>query len=195
MGCTSYIANLIPNQCLAGFSVISGRYLFWSHALYDHALVHVYQLGQPLGQIVLTVVVVILGYLSWTITLNFLSPSFSFGAVAGSIIGWVLFHSFVFGYHPNTKHIQPKRGIYNMIIVVIAVAIWIPLLKVILAPIAAKVVVAGVPVPPFDISVLSMLYTLHVVAILAVVHSLFWFKMPFTPLGPPIGPEEIPPGA
>ncbi len=152
-----------------------------------------YKLGQPLGQILLTVAVVILGYLSWTVTLNFLSPSFSFGAVAGSIIGWVLFHSFIFGYHPNAKYIQPKRGIYNLIIVFIAVVIWIPLLKVILAPMVAKVIVAGVPVPPFDISVLSMLFTLHVVAILAVGHSLFWFKMPCSPLGPPIGPEEIPP--
>lgn len=155
-----------------------------------------YKLGQPLGQIVLTVAVVILGYLSWTFTTGVLnwSPPFSFGAVAGSIIGWVLFHSFVFGYYPNAKHIQPKRGLNNMIIVVIAVVIWIPLLKIILAPIVANLIAAGVPVPPFDISVVSMLYTLHVVAILAVMHSLFWFKMPFTPLGPPIGPEEIPPG-
>lgn len=152
-----------------------------------------YKLGQPVGQIINTIVVVLLGYWSWQVTCKFLDPSFSFAAVGGSIIGWVLYHSFVFGYHPNAKHIQPKRGIRNMIIVIIAVIIWIPLLRLILAPIEANVAAAGVPVPPFDISVLSMLYTLHTVAILIVAHTLFWFKMPFTPMAPPIGPEEVPP--
>lgn len=150
-----------------------------------------YKLGEPLGQIVLTVAVVLLGYVSWSVTLTFMNPSFSFAGVAGSIIGWVLFHSAIFGYYPNAKHIQPQRGIYNLAVVAVMVVIWIPLLRVVLGPILAKASAAGIP---FDISIISMLYTLHVVAILLVAHSLFWFKMPYAPPGPPIGPEEIPPG-
>jgi hypothetical protein len=120
-----------------------------------------------------------------------MSPSLSFAGVAGSIISWVLFHSVIFGYHPNAKRIQPQRGICNLAIVAVMVAVWIPLLRVILGPILAKATAAGIP---FDISALSMFYSLHVVAILLVVHVLFWFKMPYAPPGPPIGPEEVPPG-
>ncbi len=151
-----------------------------------------YKLGEPLGPIVLTVVVVLLGYFSWAVTLKLMGPSFSFAGVAGSIIGWVLFHSVIFGYHPNAKRIQPQRGIYNLAVVAVMVVIWVPLLRIILVPILAKASAAGIP---FDISIISMLYTLHVVAILLVVHILFWFKMPYAPPGPPIGPEEIPKGA
>jgi len=149
-----------------------------------------YKLGEPVGQIVLTIVVVLLGYFSWTTTLNFMSPSVSFAAVAGSIIGWTLFHSIIFGYHPNAKYAQPVRGIYNLIIVAVMTAIWIPLLRCILQPVLAKATAAGLP---FDISSVGVFYTLHVVAILLLVHNFFWLKAPLTPPGPPLGPEEIPP--
>lgn len=149
-----------------------------------------YKLGEPLGQIVLTVAVVILGYFSWVITLKFMSPTVSFAAVAGSIIGWTLYHTVIFGYHPNAKHIQPKRGIYNLIIVAVMVAIWIPLLRFILSPVLAKASAAGLP---FDISMISVFYTLHVVAIILLLHNFFWLKVPLTPPSPPIGPEETPP--
>lgn len=149
-----------------------------------------YKLGEPVGQIVLTIVVAILGYFSWTITLKFMSPTMSFAAVAGSIIGWTLFHTIIFGYHPNTKYAQPKRGIYNLIIVAVMTAIWIPLLRIILSPVLAKAAAAGLP---FDISTISVFYTLHVVAVLLLLHNFFWLKAPLTPPSPPIGPEEIPP--
>ena len=147
-----------------------------------------YKLREPAGQILLTVVSVILGYLSWTITLNYMSPTFSFAAIGGSIIGWTLFHSTVFNYYPNAKYIQPQRGVFNLIIVAILVVIWIPLLRVILAPIFAKASAAGLP---FDISTISVFYTLHVVAVLLLIHNFFWVKVPFEPPGPPIGPDEI----
>lgn len=146
-----------------------------------------YKLGEPMGQILLTVAAVILGYFSWTITLKYMSPTFSFAALGGSIIGWTLFHSVVFNYYPNAKYIQPQRGIYNLITVAILVVIWIPLLRVILSPILAKASAAGLP---FDISVISVFYTLHVVAVLLLVHNFFWLKVPFEPPNPPIGPEE-----
>lgn len=148
-----------------------------------------YKLGQPLGQIVLTVAAIVLGYLSWIITLKFLPPTVSANAIAGSIIGWTLFHSVIFGYYPNAKHIQPKRGIYNLIVVAILVVVWIPLLRIILSPVLANVQAAGLP---FDISTVSVFYTLHVVAVILLVHNFFWLRVPFSIPSPPLGPEEIP---
>ena len=148
-----------------------------------------YKLGAPVGKILLTILVVVLGYLSWIISLKFMSPSFSFGALGSSIIGWTLFHSTIFGFYPNATHIQPVRGIYNLVIVAIMVIIWIPLLRIILSPILIKTAAAGLP---SDISLISVLYTLHVLAILVLVHNFFWLKTPFTAPSSPIGPEEIP---
>lgn len=149
-----------------------------------------YKLGEPAGQIVLTIVAVFLGYISWVVTIQSMSPTFSFAAIGGSIIGWALFHSAIFGYYPNAKYIQPKRGVYNLIVVVILVIIWIPLLRLILSPILANVSAAGLP---FDISVIFVFYTLHLVAALLLAHNFFWLKIPFAPPGPPIGSEEVPP--
>jgi len=148
-----------------------------------------YKLGEPLGQILLTIVVAVLGYFCWDITLRYMSPTFSFGAIAGSIIGWTLFHSLFFGYYPNAKYPQPIRGLYNLLIVAICVVIWIPLMRLILSPILAKVVAAELP---FDISAVSVFFTLHVLAIIGLAHNFFWLKMPFIPPAPPIGPEEVP---
>lgn len=149
-----------------------------------------YRLGQPLGQIVLTLIAAILGYISWTWTLTFLSPTFSFAAVAGSIIGWTLFHSVVFGFYPNAKYIQPRRGFYNIFVELVLVIIWIPLLRLILAPILAKAVEAGLP---FDINAISVFFTLHVLAPVCLVHNFFWLRTPLDPPPAPLGPEQLPP--
>lgn len=146
-----------------------------------------YKLGEPLGQIILTVTVAVLGYLSWVVSLRYMSPTFSFGALGGSIIGWTLFQNAIFGFYPNVKRVQPERGIYNLIVVAIMVIIWIPLLRTILSPIMAKATAAGLPV---DISLVAVLYTLHVLAILVLAHNFFWLKVPFAAPGPPPGPEE-----
>jgi len=74
--------------------------------------------------------------------------------------------------------------------VAVMVAIWIPVLRVILSPILVKASAAGLP---FDISMISVFYTLHVVAIVLLVHNFFWLKALLTPPNPPIGPEEVPP--
>ena len=79
-----------------------------------------YKLGQPLGQIIITALVVVLGYLSWTMSTNYISPSFS-QAIGGSIIGWILFYSTLLSYYPFTKYAQPKRGIYSLIMIAILV--------------------------------------------------------------------------
>lgn len=149
-----------------------------------------YKLGDPLGKIVLTVVVCILGYICWTVSLKFMSPSFSWAILGGSIIAMILFQATAFEYFPNIKQIQPKRGLYNLIVVAIMVAVWIPLLWFIMMPVLAKANAAGVAC---DISTMIINLPLNVLSIILMLHSSFWFKMPFTPPGPPLGPEEIPP--
>ncbi|WP_347488645.1 hypothetical protein ABDB91_15785 [Desulfoscipio sp. XC116] len=149
-----------------------------------------YKLGDPLGKIVLTVVDCILGYICWTVSLKFMSPSSSWAILGGSIIAMVLFQATAFAYFPNIKQIQPKRGIYNLIVVAAMVAIWIPLLRFIMTPVLAKANAAGVAC---DISNMIINLPLNLLCIILMLHSSFWFKMPYAPSGPPIGPEEIPP--
>ncbi len=145
-----------------------------------------YKLGQPLGQLIVTVLVIILGYLTWTISTKYISPTFSI-AIGGSIIGWSLFFSTLFAYYPFTKYIQPKRGYLSLIVVAICVIIWIPFLQLILSPVYSKEHNAGIP---FDLSQVIVIYTLHVIPVLALVHNFFWSRLPLQPAGPPIGPEE-----
>ena len=145
-----------------------------------------YTSGQPLGQLIVTVLVIILGYFTWTISTKYISPTFSM-AIGGSIIGWSLFYSTLLAYYPFTKYIQPKRGYYSLIVIAICVLIWIPLLNLILSPIYTKSHNAGIP---FDLSQIVVIYTLHLIPIFALVHNFFWSRLPLQPAGTPIGPEE-----
>jgi hypothetical protein len=145
-----------------------------------------YKLGQPLCQLIVTVLVIILGYFTWSISINYISPTFSI-AIGGSIIGWSLFFSTLLAYYPFSKYIQPKRGIFSLLVVAICTAIWIPLLQWILSPVYKIEHDAGLP---FDLSQVIVIYTLHVIPILALLHNFFWSRVPLQPAGPPIGPEE-----
>jgi hypothetical protein len=146
-----------------------------------------YKLGQPLGQLMITILVIVLGYLTWTVSTNYISTSFS-QSIGGSIVGWTLFYSTLLSYYPFTKYTQPKRGIYSLIVIAILVFMWIPLLHWILSPVYVKSHAAGIP---FDLATLTVFYTLHIIPILALVHNFFWSRIPFQPAGPPIGPEEV----
>lgn len=145
-----------------------------------------YKLGQPFGQLIVTVISIILGYLTWTISTKYISPTFSI-AIGGSIIGWSLYFSTLLAYYPFAKFIQPKRGIYSLIVVAICVIIWIPLLQLLLLPVYTEEHNAGIP---FDISQVIVIFTLHVIPVLALAHTFFWSRIPLSPAGPPIGPEE-----
>jgi hypothetical protein len=145
-----------------------------------------YKLGQPVCQLIVTVLVIILGYFTWSISTKYISPTSSI-AIGGSIIGWSLFFSTLLAYYPFTKLIQPKRGLFSLIVIAFCVIIWIPLLQLILSPVYTKEHSAGLP---FDLSQVIVIYTLHVIPILALVHNFFWSRIPFQPAGPPIGPEE-----
>jgi hypothetical protein len=145
-----------------------------------------YKLGQPWGELANTLVAVFLGWVCWEVSLQFMSPTFSFAAVAGSIIGMQNFHGAIFGYYPFLKHKQPKRGICNFFTEIALAFIWIALLRVLMAPIVSKVQAAGLP---FDINVVSVLYTLHFIALLTLIHNFYFLRAPLPPSGPPPAPE------
>ena len=156
-----------------------------------------YKLPKPLFQIVLLVVVIVLGYACWAGSLALgVSPTFSFGAVGASMIGWSLMHAIAFEMFPFAKYIQPKRGVLNFLLEeVAATAVWIGLLRLILIPIYGRMIDAGLAAPdgPFDMYQLMAFFTLHVTAVMLLIHQFFLMRAPLSIPAPPLGPEELPP--
>ncbi|SEM11301.1 hypothetical protein SAMN04489760_104115 [Syntrophus gentianae] len=150
-----------------------------------------YKMPKGVYPVALTVACFVLGYVCWEGSLALgLSPTFSSSAIGASMIGWSLMHSVAFEMAPFAKYIQPKRGVLCFILEEIVVtAIWICLLLVILKPIAAKSAAAGLP---FDIYQVSAFYTLHVVAVILLIHQFFFMRAPLSIPGPPLGPEQLP---
>lgn len=155
-----------------------------------------YKLGKPLYPILVTVVSIILGYVCWAGSLALgMSPTFSFGAIGASAIGWSLMHSVAFEMYPFAKYKQPKRGFYNFILEeIVLTGVWIIILRIILPPVYARMQAAGFAQPqgPFDINALSAFYTLHVTAVVLLIHQFFFMRAPLSIPGPPLGPEEVP---
>lgn len=145
-----------------------------------------YRLRKPWGELANTATAVVLGWICWTVSLPLMGPTFSFAAVGGSIIGMQNFHGAIFGYWPFARHKQPRRGLYNFVTEIVLAGLWIALLRVLMRPIAAKVAAAGLP---FDINVVSVLYTLHFIALLTLVHNFHFLRAPLAPSGPPPSPE------
>lgn len=145
-----------------------------------------YKLGQPWGELANTLTAVILGWVCWTVSLRFMAPTLSFAAVGGSIIGMQNFHGAIFGYYPFARYKQPRRGILNFLTEIVLALVWIVLLRTLMQPIASKVQAAGLP---FDINVVSVLYTLHFIALLTLVHNFYFLRAPLPPAGPPLAPE------
>jgi hypothetical protein len=105
-------------------------------------------------------------------------------------------HAVAFEMYPFAKYKQPTRGIYNFVLEeVILVAVWIVLLRIILTPIYPRLEAAGLAPEPFDINALSAFFTLHVTAVVLLIHQFFFMRAPLTIPGPPLGPEEVPPEA
>lgn len=145
-----------------------------------------YKLPAPLGELLNTIVCFGLGWLCWTTSLKFVSPTFSFAAIAGSIIGMQNFHGAIFGYYPFAKFKQPVRGLLNFGTEIALAFVWIALMRVLMQPIVTKVQAAGLP---FDVNVVGVLYTLHLVALFTLMHNFFFLRAPFPPSGPPPAAE------
>lgn len=160
-----------------------------------------YKLKTPYYQITLTICAILLGYICWKGSLAIgISPTFSFGAIGASMIGWSLMHAVAFEMVPFAKHIQPRRGLYNFILEeIVLTAVWIVFLRIILIPInvrfQAGLAALGLPPGAMDINMLSAFFTLHVVAVVLLIHQFFLMRVPLSIPGPPLGPEEVPPPA
>ena len=152
-----------------------------------------YKLPKGLYQLVLAAVCVFLGYVFWQGGLSLgIPPTFWFGAIGASMIGWSLMHSVAFEMYPCTGCIQPKRGWQCFLLEEIALtAVWIAILRVILQPFVAKAQAAGLPL---DINMWTAFYTLHVTALALLVHQFFFLRAPLSIPGPPLGAEELPGG-
>lgn len=145
-----------------------------------------YKIKAPFGEILNTVICFFLGWLCWTVSLKFMPPTLSFAAIAGSIIGMQNFHGAIFGYYPFAKYKQPVRGILNFATEIVLAFVWIAVTRVLMQPVMVKVQAAGLP---FDINVVSVLYTLHLIALFTLMHNFFFLRAPFPPSGPPPAPE------
>jgi len=151
-----------------------------------------YKLPKGIYQVVLTAVCIVLGYAFWQGGLSLgISPTFWFGSVAASMIGWSLMHSVAFEMYPFAYDVQPKRGWQNFLLEqIVLTAVWIGLMHIILQPIVVRIQAAGFP---FDINMVSAFYTLHATAILLLVHQFFFMRVPLSIPGPPLAPDQAAP--
>jgi hypothetical protein len=111
-----------------------------------------------------------------------ISPTFSFGAVASSIIFWSLVYSWHFQFWGITKLTGAARAITAFIIVIVLVAIWIAVCNVILGPYAADVAAAKLPA---DVNILIIYLNLCIVGPALIAHNAFWLRWPLTLPNPP----------
>lgn len=151
-----------------------------------------YKLPKGVFQVVLTAVCVALGYGFWQGGLSLgIPPTFWFGGVAASMIGWSLMHSVAFEMYPFAVNVQPKRGVQNFILEqIVLAAAWIGITRLILQPMVPKVQATGLPI---DINLLNAFYTLHVTAIVLLVHQFFFMRVPLSIPGPPLAPDQAAP--
>lgn len=145
----------------------------WPFAKWGHP-------GAAIGQ---TVLAHILAWICWSGGLALgVSPSFSFGAVASSIIFW----SLVYGWHLQfwgiTKHTGGTRAIMAMIIIFVIVAVWIGICRIILGPVADSVAAMKLPA---DINILTIYLNLCIVGPALIAHNAFWLRWPLTLPNPP----------
>ncbi len=139
--------------------------------------------GHPGAAIGQTILSHILALVCWQGSLAIgISPTFSFGAVASSIVTWSLFYSWHFQFWGITKLTGAARAIAAFIAVVVISAVWIAVCNVILAPAADAVAAAKLPA---DINILIIYLNLCILAPAFIAHNAFWLRWPLTLPTPP----------
>jgi hypothetical protein len=139
--------------------------------------------GHPGGAIGQTILAFILGYIFWTGSLAIgISPSFSFGAVASSLILWSLAYSWHFQFWGITKLTKGSRAIAAMIIVFVIVAIWVLIARAILAPAAETIAQLKLPA---DVNILTIYLNLCILGPALIAHNAYWLRWPSTLPTPP----------
>ncbi len=141
------------------------------------------KLGHPGMAVAQTILAHILGYICWNGSLALgMSPTFSFAAVASSIIFWSLVYSWHLQFWGITKLTHFNRALAAFIVVCVVSAVWIVLLKVILAPAAAQIAAAKLPA---DVNILIIYVNLCIVGPALIPHNAFWLRWPLTLPAPP----------
>lgn len=141
------------------------------------------KLGHPGAAIAQTIVAFILGYICWMGSLAMgISPSFSFGAVASTIIFWSLVYCWHLQFWGITKLTGGARAIAAIIVVFVLTAIWIGICQIILGPAAATMAALKLPA---DINILIIYLNLCIVGPALIAHNAFWLRWPLTLPNPP----------
>lgn len=141
------------------------------------------KLGHPGGAVAQTIVAHILGYICWTGSLAMgISPSFSFAAVASSLILWALVYSWHLQFWGITKLTFFKRAISAFVVLLVVISVWILLMKLVLGPAANALAEAKLPA---DINILIIYVNLCIVGPVLIAHNAFWLRWPLTLPAPP----------
>ena len=168
---------------LTGFLVWSIAWFFVFNPVFNTQGSPFTKWGHPGAAIGQTILAHILGYICWTGSLSLgMSPTFSFGAVASSIIFWSLVYSWHLQFWGITKLTNGARAIMAMIIIFILVAIWIGICRVILKPAADSILAMKLPA---DINILIIYLNLCIVGPALIAHNAFWLRWPLTLPAPP----------
>ena len=143
--------------------------------------------GHPGGAVGQTILAHLLGYLCWNGSLALgMSPTFSFAAVASSIIFWSLVYSWHLQFWGITKYTFFKRALWAFIVVCAITFVWIIVLKAILGPAAEAIAAKKLPA---DINILIIYVNLCVVGPALIPHNAFWLRWPLTLPAPPGTPS------
>jgi hypothetical protein len=141
------------------------------------------KLGHPGAAVAQTILAHLLAYIFWNGSLSIgMSPTFSFAAVASSLIFWCLIYSWHLQFWGITKYTFFKRAISAFVIQCILAAIWIIVLTLALGPVGRAIEAAKLP---GDTNLLIIYVNLCVAGPALLAHNAFWLRWPLTLPTPP----------
>jgi hypothetical protein len=161
--------------CIAWFFVFSPVFTTqgWPFSSWGHP-------GSAIGQ---TILAHALGYVCWQGSLALgISPTFSFAAVASSIIFWSVVYSWHLQFWGITQYTKSQRAVSAFVVVGILAISWIGVLRLFLGPAARAIAAAKLPA---DINILIIYVNLCIVAPALIPHNAFWLRWPLTLPAPP----------
>ncbi len=139
--------------------------------------------GHPGAAIGQTVLAFILGLICWNGSLAMgMSPTFSFGAVASSLIFWSLVYGWHFQFWGITKLTGGARAVAAFVVQAVIIAIWIVIMKAVLGPAADRIAALKLPA---DVNILIIYFNLCILGPALISHNAFWLRWPLTMPNPP----------
>lgn len=145
------------------------------------------RLGHPGMAVAQTIVALVMAYLCWSGSLAMgISPSFSFGSVASSIIMWAIFYSWHLKFWGITRFTNGTRAVLATLIVFSLTAAWVYLSRILLAPAADILVTSRLAA---DINILTIYFNLCIFAPIALAHNSFALRWPLNLPEPPGNPQ------